>query len=98
MPFKDRKRWHEWIAQRRRDHKTRAVELRGGQCARCPYSGPALGWHHRDPAQKENGFSSKTWSWERYWREIQKCDLLCANCHIEVHTASQAESGTAADS
>lgn len=21
------------------------------------------------------------WSWERVWKEIQKCDVVCANCH-----------------
>jgi len=47
----------------------------------------ALSFHHRDPALKDFGLSSKglTRSWEKIVKELDKCVLLCANCHAEVH-------------
>ncbi len=51
---------------------------------RCP---GALDFHHRDPKQKEFGLSDRglTRSWEKTKNEIEKCVLICANCHREVH-------------
>lgn len=85
MPFRDKSERNKWINERRRAFKERAVGLRGGCCQQCGYVGPALGWHHRDSMQKEGNLSAHTWGWERYWHEVQKCNLLCANCHIEEH-------------
>jgi len=47
----------------------------------------ALEFHHRNPSEKEFNVSSKghSRSWERVKKEIEKCDLLCANCHREIH-------------
>ena len=66
-----------------------ASERRGGSCARCGYSKSvaALSFHHKDPSQKEFGLSNSgvTHSWDTYWEEAQKCELLCAICHAELH-------------
>ena len=45
-----------------------------------------LEFDHIDPSQKENTVSNLvnggSWTkWERVWEEIQKCQILCANCH-----------------
>lgn len=47
----------------------------------------ALDFHHLDPTQKIFGLSVKglTRSWEKIRNEIDKCILLCANCHREIH-------------
>ena len=75
------------IRRRRHEKKDRAITLRGGKCERCGYTGPALAWHHRDPSEKDfTPANGRTLGWERYWAEVQKCDLLCANCHIEEHS------------
>lgn len=62
--------------------------LKGGSCVKCGYNKciAALEFHHRDPTQKEFQIS-KRWSMtdEAVKKEIDKCDLLCANCHREVH-------------
>ena len=44
-------------------------------------------FHHLDPAQKDFGLSVRglTRSWEKMRAELDKCVLLCANCHSEVH-------------
>ena len=66
-----------------------AVEYKGGKCQRCSYDRcmEALEFHHRDPSQKDFNMSSKgyTRSWKRVQVELEKCVMLCANCHREVH-------------
>lgn len=69
--------------------KKRAVELRGGKCEKCGYNKSiyALAFHHRNPEEKSFGLSASghTRNWQEYWQEVEKCDLLCANCHAEEH-------------
>ncbi len=66
--------------------KTMAIAYKGGACERCGYKkcNKALHFHHRDPAAKEFSISQMTKSWEKVRKEVDKCDLLCANCHTEV--------------
>ena len=44
-------------------------------------------FHHLDPSKKDFGLSMRglTRSWEKMRTELDKCILLCANCHAEVH-------------
>jgi hypothetical protein len=69
--------------------KTKCVEYKGGKCEKCGYSRciSALEFHHKDPSQKEFGISSKgiIRDWESTRKELDKCDILCANCHRESH-------------
>ncbi len=66
-----------------------AREYKGGKCVMCGYSrySGALDFHHKDPSQKDFGLSTKglTRSWEKIKEEIDKCVLVCANCHRELH-------------
>lgn len=74
--------------KRRAEKKSRAVEYKGGRCMKCGYnkSHSALDFHHEDPSQKDADFTTmKNWSWERIKEEIDKCILVCANCHREIH-------------
>ncbi len=77
------------VAKRRKKTKRMAVEHMGGKCIVCGYSKypEVLEFHHRDPSTKEFnlGLGGLTRSWERIKREVEKCDLLCANCHRERH-------------
>lgn len=54
-------------------------------CTDCGESHPScvMDFHHRDPSAKLFGISSRAWhkSEEKLQEEIDKCDLLCANCH-----------------
>lgn len=74
-------------SQRRR--KIRAVQYYGGKCIRCGYDKcPAvLTFDHRDPTIKEvaPSYAILKWSWDKTKKELDKCDLLCANCHGERH-------------
>ena len=63
-------------------------ENKGDACEVCGYNKckAALEFHHNDPMQKEFNISS-AWSYNmgRVKREIEKCILVCANCHREIH-------------
>ncbi len=83
--------------QRRK--KKRALDFYGGKCITCGYSKciNALEFHHRNPDEKvvTPAYAIHSWSWERAKIELDKCDLLCANCHREeeyreVDTSSRA--------
>lgn len=68
--------------------KLKAVKYKGGKCIKCGYDRcyAALQFHHRDPTQKEmnwNKLRSQRWSFIE--KELDKCDLLCGNCHVEEH-------------
>ena len=68
--------------------KTKMISYLGGSCKNCGYSNcnGALNFHHRDPAQKSFALSgAHCRKWSDIKAELDKCDLLCANCHQEHH-------------
>lgn len=74
--------------ERQRRLKAQAVEYLGGKCSRCGYNRnlAALDFHHPDPAQKDFTIArSHLYSFERIKPELNRCLLLCANCHREIH-------------
>ena len=74
-------------SRRRRRTKEKAVEYLGGTCKKCGYSKcfGAFDFHHRDPKEKEFGIGEREIGWKKLVKELDKCDLLCRNCHSEVH-------------
>src|SRR5262245_48971150 len=80
------------VAKRRMQIRRLAISYLGGVCQRCGYfrCTEALEFHHRDSSRKDFGISSKgyTRSWAKVREELDKCDLLCANCHRERHASS----------
>jgi hypothetical protein len=62
----------------------------GGRCSECGYdrSEAALQFHHLDPETKAPFplNSSHNRRWEAVRAELDKCVLLCANCHAELHS------------
>ena len=73
----------------RKNLKRRAVDYKGGKCVRCSYSRclAALEFHHVEPEHKDFAIGSggHTRSWERVRQELDKCILVCSNCHAEIH-------------
>ena len=68
--------------------KKEGVRLLGGKCLKCGESRHyALCFHHLDPKQKVDTPSRliANSQFEDFLIEIQKCILLCANCHQEFH-------------
>ena len=81
------------VRKRRKKVRLMAVQYKGGRCSRCGYDKcvEALEFHHLDSSRKDFGISEKgyTRSWERVRAELEKCILVCANCHRELHASSQ---------
>lgn len=81
---------------RGRDNKAIYVAYKGGKCERCGYSKchDALEFHHRDPEQKDPSFQSmRYWGLQKSIKELDKCELLCSNCHREEHSKQNAYFG-----
>jgi len=78
----------EVSVNKRRVLKQKYVDLKGGKCSICGYnkSIKALDFHHLDPNIKEfevsrlRGVTNKL-----IHQELEKCVLVCANCHREIH-------------
>jgi 5-methylcytosine-specific restriction endonuclease McrA len=73
----------------RKNLKRKSVEYMGGSCVICGYDKHvgALQFHHLDPDKKDFGISESgnTRTWNVIKEELDKCVMLCANCHTEVH-------------
>ena len=88
--YSDRKRYLiQAVAKRRKKVRSMAIEHLGGKCAKCGYSKypEVLEFHHKHPSEKDFSISKSGHcrSWQRVKTEIEKCNLLCANCHRELH-------------
>jgi hypothetical protein len=72
---------------RRRSLRERSIVYKGGRCEICGYDKclSALEFHHLDPMTKEFNISDRVTTFEDIQAELDKCHLLCANCHREVH-------------
>lgn len=75
---------------RGRQRKIEFVKRMGGCCQICGYDKnyAALNFHHMDPKQKLCGLNLRVMSnnsMEFIEAELQKCKLLCRNCHDELH-------------
>ncbi len=59
------------------------------KCERCPEDHPAcLDFHHRDSREKEESISRmvrQALSEATILKEIEKCIVLCSNCHRKLH-------------
>jgi hypothetical protein len=81
----------ESAKQRQRSLKVKCVEYKGGKCQRCGYNKCiwALEFHHRDRTKKAFGIANRIKSFDKnpaVKEELDKCDMLCANCHREVES------------
>jgi len=74
-------------------NKLRGIELLGGKCLGCDENDPeVLSFHHKNPETKEFQISwNQQKAWEKLKIEIEKCELLCMNCHIKHHKKDNAE-------
>lgn len=79
-----------------RSSKRRAIAYLEGSCWDCGFvheSIAAYDFHHTDPSKKEHPVSvllKRTSRWESIQTELDKCELLCVNCH-RVRTWPHAE-------
>ena len=77
----------EAVESWRKRKKKALVEYKGGKCQCCGYSRciEALEFHHLDPNIKSFTISGKSKSFNSLKSEVDKCILVCSNCHKEIH-------------
>ena len=70
--------------------KIQLIQSMGGACSLCGYKNnlAAFNFHHADPQCKRfkldmRALSNRTW--DAVLQEADKCSLVCANCHAELH-------------
>jgi len=77
------------VSKRRKKLREMACLYKGGKCIICGYQTcqEALEFHHLSKSKKDFGLSADglTRSWNRIKKELDKCVLICANCHRKVH-------------
>lgn len=74
--------------RQRRNVKIKAVQYKGGKCVFCGYSKcmRSLHFHHLDSTKKDLAIgSSRSHAWSKLKEELDKCILVCSNCHGEIH-------------
>ena len=92
-----KQQWSKCKKEHKKKRKIRGIERKellikecGGKCIICGYSkcSRAMTFHHIDSKNKKftldtRNLSQKTW--EDIIEEVKKCQLLCFNCHMELH-------------
>ncbi len=83
-----------YYAQKYKDHYYKRrdalneIKVKAG-CRSCGYNAhpAALEFNHLDPKTKLGNIAEKlaSWSWEKIQKEIDKCEVLCSNCH-HIHS------------
>lgn len=77
------------VTKRRRKLKQFCIDYKGGSCSICGYSkcNSALEFHHLNPNEKDFSISKDihTKSENDLKTELDKCILVCRNCHAEIH-------------
>lgn len=74
--------------ERFRKYKAEAVDYKGGKCEVCGYDKclGSMDFHHKDPSLKDPKWKQmRTWKFDRLKDELDKCMLVCRNCHGEIH-------------
>jgi hypothetical protein len=77
------------IADRIRQIKLKSIEYKGGKCIVCGYDKcvRSLDFHHLTPSEKDFSISDRhTHDFKKIKIELDKCVLLCKNCHGELHS------------
>lgn len=76
---------------RKQARKLEMCQYKGGLCKLCGLTAtlktiPAFDFHHLDSSTKVyNPSDMVNMRWERITHELDKCELLCSNCHRILH-------------
>jgi hypothetical protein len=90
---RNRKQRYNYRTKRLHQIKIDLIVQAGSQCVACgfEFDGDCLSvfdFHHRDPNFKELSLNQNSFnkvSKDKLYDEVKKCDLLCANCHRQLH-------------
>lgn len=88
MPHKNKEDKYAYQRRRWKNLKLLAIERLGGRCLDCKkaFHPDVMQFHHEDPETKEMDWSKmRLASQIKRDAELDKCVLLCANCHILRH-------------
>ena len=80
--------FHKVQMERWINRKHQAINERGGKCSICGYKKnyASLVFHHTDPSKKDYSWNKlRLFSWSKINKELDKCIILCSNCHNETH-------------
>lgn len=76
--------------ERQRIFKQKCIDYKGGKCIICNYNkcNAALDFHHLDPNIKDFTIAESRFTKfdNRIKLELDKCILVCSNCHREIHS------------
>lgn len=75
-------------AKRRRIlRRVLALKIKGVKCIKCGYNKniSVMNFHHPNGRDIEHGKVIQRLGWEDFLKEIDKCVVLCSNCHQEEH-------------
>ena len=74
--------------EKRKIRKKMSIDYKGGKCEKCGYDKchAALDFHHKNPEEKDTNISLLFGcNIQKMYDELDKCILLCSNCHRELH-------------
>lgn len=57
-------------------------------CSLCPEDDECtIELHHLDPSKKDFNVSELAWrgAWKKLMEEVDKCIVVCGNCHTKIH-------------
>jgi hypothetical protein len=92
--YRNKSDWKERIGQRKQELRKWLWEKQSNRgCKDCGESHvAALQWHHLNPDDKDRSpatMAKHGCCKERIEMEIEKCVVLCANCHAKLHWEEQ---------
>ena len=76
--------------------KIKMINYKGGECTRCHLKLEECNYfvfdfHHLNPSEKDPNFSKiKFQNWDKIEKELNKCILVCSNCHRTIHFLERA--------
>lgn len=77
------------VIKARRLNKLELIQYKGGKCEQCGYNKPYVSvyhFHHINPEEKDFAISKHSnRNLDSLKKEVDKCQLLCSNCHHELH-------------
>jgi len=94
--YKNKEKWNETSRKNKTKQRNRINEFKDPlSCLKCGESrNHLLDFHHIDPQKKKFQISQgERYGWEKIKKEIEKCVVLCSNCHRDFHYQEK-ENGT----
>lgn len=92
--LQEKRRKNRWTTirikqkERQKRVKQQCIDYLGGSCSKCGYkrSIRALSFHHKKRSEKYRDISKMIVNngFEKIRTELDKCVLVCANCHAEI--------------